>query len=63
MTSFVARTTRVLRKNLGNGSKLPQVVGPYTWTLTGAVLHFVSLGSDPYPRTVWLADQSYSRTS
>ena len=35
MTSFVARTTRVLRKNLGNGSKLPQGVGPYTWTLVG----------------------------
>src|SRR6202521_2859632 len=45
------------------GLKLPQGVGRYTWTVTGTVLHFASLGSDPCPRRVWLADQSYSRTN
>jgi hypothetical protein len=40
---------------------LPQGVGRYTWTLTGAVLHFTSLNQDPCPRSPILANQSYSR--
>ena len=43
------------------GLKLPQGVGRYAWTVTGNVLHFALLDSDPCPRTVWLADQSYTR--
>jgi hypothetical protein len=45
------------------GLKLPQGVGRYTWTITGAALQFAPLSSDPCPRTVWLANQSYSRTT
>jgi hypothetical protein len=45
------------------GLKLPQGVGRYTWMVTGDVLSFVALAPDPCPRTAWLADQSYSRTS
>jgi hypothetical protein len=43
------------------GLKLPQGVGRYTWTITGAVMRFVALGPDPCPRSVWLANQSYTR--
>ena len=45
------------------GLKLPQGVGRYAWTLTGDVLSFVVLAPDPCPRVVWLAGQSYTRTS
>jgi len=44
------------------GLKLPQGIGRYTWALDGAVLRFVALSSDPCPRSLWLANQSYSRT-
>jgi hypothetical protein len=45
------------------GLNLPQGVGRYAWTVTSDVLHFVALASDPCPRAVWLANQSYTRTS
>ena len=45
------------------GLKLPQGVGRYAWMLTGDVLSFVLLAPDPCPRAVWLAGQSYTRTS
>ena len=45
------------------GMKLPAGVGHYTWTLTGAVLGFASVGNDPCPRRVWLDNQSYTRAS
>jgi hypothetical protein len=44
------------------GIKLPDGVGRYTWTLSGGALHFTSMGSDPCPRSQFLADQTYSRT-
>lgn len=45
------------------GLKLPHGVGRYTWAVTGSILHFDALGTDPCPRSVWLANQSYTRES
>jgi hypothetical protein len=42
---------------------LPQGVGRYTWTLTGAVVHFAPLNQDPCPRSPILANQSYGRAA
>lgn len=45
------------------GLKPPAGIGRYTWTVTGAVLRFASVGNDPCPRRAWLDNQSYSRAT
>lgn len=45
------------------GIQLPDGVGRYTWTLTGRILHFTPLNQDLCPRSAWLANRNFYRTS
>jgi hypothetical protein len=47
----------------GCGMQLPEGVGRYTWTLTNTGLHFTALSNDPCPRSPFLANQDYHRSS